>query len=151
MIRFRAERFSRERAEIFRRRRFSREARDFFNVESSAKRSEVRSSAAFEGVEARTSAARSARETSISWPIPVMTGIFERAISRVKLSSLKRARSSFEPPPRRIAIASTSDFSLKKRSARIISSAAPRPWTPVFATVSSIPRQRSFKILIKSL
>ena len=57
-------------------------------------------SAAAEGVGARTSAAKSAIVKSISWPMPLTTGIGEAAMARANLSSLKAHRSSREPPPR---------------------------------------------------
>ena len=57
-------------------------------------------SAAAEGVGARTSAAKSAIVKSISWPMPLTTGIGEATIARANRSSLKAHRSSREPPPR---------------------------------------------------
>ena len=58
------------------------------------------SSAAADGVGARTSAAKSAIVKSISWPTPLTTGIGEATMARATRSSLKAQRSSSEPPPR---------------------------------------------------
>ena len=114
-------------------------------------RSRVRRSAALDGVEARISAARSARLSSTSWPIPVMTGILLAAMARTSCSSLKTARSSALPPPRRIAIISTPPRSLKCCSARIICSAAAIPWTWVLMVLISRPPQRFSRIFRKSI
>src|SRR5438309_7175226 len=58
------------------------------------------SSAAAEGVEARTSATKSAMVKSVSWPTPEITGISEAKMARATISSLKAHKSSIEPPPR---------------------------------------------------
>ena len=58
------------------------------------------SSAATDGVAARTSAANSASVTSVSWPTPTTMGTGNAAMARTTASSLKAHRSSIEPPPR---------------------------------------------------
>ena len=58
------------------------------------------SSAALEGVAARTSAARSANVQSTSWPTAEIVGMAEAASARATGSSLNAHRSSIEPPPR---------------------------------------------------
>ena len=47
-------------------------------------------SAAMDGVPARTSAAKSQRVKSVSWPTAEMTGIFYAATARTRVSSLKQ-------------------------------------------------------------
>lgn len=101
--------------------------RAIFSAIFSDLRSLVRSSATFDGVEARTSQAKSHKVSSISWPIPQITGIFEAATARTRASSLKQARSSLLPPPRMSAITSTSVLSLKYLRALMICSGASKP------------------------
>ena len=111
----------------------------------------VKNCATLLGVEAAKSAAKSHRLSSISWPIPVITGTREAAIARTNFSSLKTAKSSALPPPRIIVITSGNSLcELKKSIARIIWSLAEIPCTCVCATVISSPPQRSLIILIKS-
>ena len=63
-------------------------------------RSGTTSSAAADGVGARTSAAKSASVTSTSCPTPHTTGIGCATTARTTRSSLNDHRSSSEPPPR---------------------------------------------------
>src|SRR6266487_4434500 len=57
------------------------------------------SSAAADGVGARTSATKSAIVTSVSWPTAEITGTGTLAMARATDSSLNAHRSSSEPPP----------------------------------------------------
>ena len=86
-------------------------------------------SAAFDGVAARTSAAKSAIVVSISCPTPETTGTGEAAMARATASSLKAHRSSSEPPPRATITTSTPGCRDTSRMARATSSQAPSPWT----------------------
>ena len=63
-------------------------------------RSGTTSSAAADGVAARTSAAKSVSVTSTSWPMPATTGMGCATTARTTRSSLNAHRSSSEPPPR---------------------------------------------------
>ena len=67
---------------------------------SNSRRVCTTSSAAAEGVDARTSATKSVMVKSVSWPTPEITGISESAMARATISSLKAHKSSSEPPPR---------------------------------------------------
>jgi hypothetical protein len=67
---------------------------------SSSARTGTAISAAAVGVGARTSAAKSHSEVSVSWPTAEMVGIEQAATARTTSSSLKAHRSSIEPPPR---------------------------------------------------
>jgi len=93
-----------------------------------------------DGVGARTSAAKSARVTSTSWPTPLTTGSRWATIARTTPSSLNDQRSSREPPPRarivtagaseaRFAAPSRSTWRSIRRSARTMDSAEPSPCT----------------------
>jgi hypothetical protein len=66
------------------------------------------SSAAADGVGARTSATKSAMVKSVSCPMAEMVGSGQAAMVRARASSLKAHRSSMEPPPRARMITSTS-------------------------------------------
>ena len=57
------------------------------------------SSAAAEGVGARTSATRSDKVVLVSWPIPDTTGAWLVYIALTTISSLKADNSSIAPPP----------------------------------------------------
>ncbi|MBQ5934260.1 MAG: ABC transporter ATP-binding protein, partial [Lachnospiraceae bacterium] len=107
-------------------------------------------SATFDGVEARISAARSARLSSTSCPMPVITGILLAAIALTNASSLNTDKSSALPPPLIIAMISTSAFSLKYFRALIIWSAAAIPCTCVCAVCISNPPHLALMILQKS-
>ena len=63
-------------------------------------------SAASDGVAALTSATKSAIVVSVSCPIAVIIGIFELYICLAKYSSLYPIKSSKDPPPLAIIIAS---------------------------------------------
>src|SRR2546429_490589 len=102
---------------------------------SNSRRVCTTSSAAAEGVEARTSATKSAMVKSVSWPTPEMTGISEAKIARATISSLKDHKSSMEPPPRARMRTSTSFALLKNFSALTISSGAPSPCTRTGKTI----------------
>jgi len=112
----------------------SRRSRSSTRATSSARTGTAISAAAL-GVGARTSAAKSIRVTSVSWPTAEIRGIAEAAAARTTISSLKAHRSSRLPPPR--ATISTSGrgngppegSALKPAMAAAISSAAPSPWT----------------------
>ena len=94
------------------------------NAASHSSASGTTSSAAAEGVGARTSAAKSAMVKSISWPMPLITGIGEATMARANSSSLKAHRSSKEPPPRARINTSHSARRPASRSAARISAAA---------------------------
>ena len=94
---------------------------------SKSSRRATTSSAACDGVAARTSAARSVSVTSTSCPTAEIVGIDEAATALTTTSSLKEARSSLEPPPR-ATMTTSAPFTLEKAfTARAISSAAPVP------------------------
>ena len=76
------------------------------------------SSAAFDGVAARTSATKSAIVKSTSWPTAEITGTGQAAIARASRSSLNAQRSSADPPPRPMMTTSTSGTRAIARSAR---------------------------------
>ena len=78
----------------------ARRARSRTSRRTLARSRGVTSSAAAEGVAARTSAAKSASVVSVSWPTAETTGIADAAIARTTASSLNAHRSSSEPPPR---------------------------------------------------
>ncbi|MGC4003544.1 MAG: hypothetical protein QM811_10575 [Pirellulales bacterium] len=87
-------------------------------------------SAASLGVNARTSAAKSARVTSISCPIAETTGMFAATIARITASSLNDHRSSLLPPPRTTTSTSNSGVNVfAERIAVAISVADPSPCT----------------------
>src|SRR6266480_2756276 len=90
---------------------------------SNSRRVCTTSSAAAEGVEARTSATKSAMVKSVSWPTPEITGISEAKIARATISSLKGHRSSMDPPPRARISTSTSFFLVNYRSSVTIPAA----------------------------
>ena len=94
------------------------------------------SSAAAEGVGARTSATKSAMETSVSWPTALMIGVWQAATARATASSLKHQRSSSEPPPRARISASKPPRSASSR-ARTICAVASWPWTALGTSVSA--------------
>ncbi len=135
---------SRERASVSWRRLATRN-RDRYCVSratSSSAAGTTRSAASL-GVRARTSAARSASVTSISWPTAETVGIRDAAIARTTASSLNDHRSSRLPPPR--PTTSTSGAGSSRLAARMpatISAAAPSPWTRAGMISTSTPRQR---------
>ncbi|MNC34504.1 hypothetical protein D3C75_829390 [compost metagenome] len=94
------------------------------------------SSAAAEGVGARTSATKSLIETSVSWPTALTIGVTQAATARATASSLKHQRSSSEPPPRARISASNPRLSAR-RMARTICAMASRPCTAVGIRFSS--------------
>ena len=87
------------------------------------------SSAACEGVAARTSATRSAVVTSTSWPTPLTTGTRHAAIARATCSSSKAERSSCPPPPRAKMITSSSGTRERSANASRIDCGASSPCT----------------------
>src|SRR6266481_1306915 len=111
---------------------------------SNSRRVWTTSSAAADGVEARTSATKSAMVKSVSWPTPEITGISEAKIARATISSLKDHKSSMEPPPRARISASTNFPLLKNFSALTISSAEPSPGTRTGKTVRCTLGKRLF-------
>ncbi len=106
------------------------------------------SSAATDGVAARTSAAKSARVTSDSWPTPTTTGRGKAATARTTRSSLNGQRSSSEPPPRArmsrsMARPSTgSVHRARLRSAPRMVAGAVSPWTRHGAKTTRTSGQR---------
>ena len=104
-------------------------ARIFWMVASSASFSGTHTSAATDGVAARTSAAKSASVTSTSWPTADTTGTGQAAMARTTNSSLKAHKSSREPPPRPTMITSTWGRAEISAMPWAISSAAPSPCT----------------------
>ena len=94
------------------------------------------SSAAADGVGARTSAAKSVRAQSISCPTALITGISEAATARTTASSEKGNRSSKEPPPLPIMISSPSLYRLAVSSCRANTGAASAPCTGAGSTVT---------------
>src|SRR5206468_4202951 len=73
----------------------------------SSARSGTTSRPATDGVDARTSAARSQSGVSCSWPTAEMTGTEHAATARTTRSSENGSRSSNAPPPRASTITST--------------------------------------------
>ncbi|VVN19460.1 hypothetical protein PS623_04215 [Pseudomonas fluorescens] len=94
------------------------------------------SSAAADGVGARTSATKSLIETSVSWPTALTMGVTQAAIARATASSLKHQRSSSEPPPRARIRASKPRLSARRRACTIWLIAS-RPCTAVGIRFSS--------------
>ena len=85
-----------------------------------------------DGVGARTSAAKSARLVSVSWPTAEITGIGDPAIARTTISSLNAHRSSIEPPPRAtISTSGRSGSAFMPAIPAVTFSAAPSPCTGV--------------------
>ncbi len=143
---------SRERAAASRQRRpAASRCRACCSRAASSSAAGATSSAASLGVRARTSAARSASVTSISWPTAETTGIREAQIARTTTSSLKAHRSSRLPPPR---VTTRQSISIGRRLtvsiAAAISWAAPSPCTRLGTTSTSAPRQRRPSICRKS-
>ena len=103
-------------------------------------------SAAPVGVEARTSATRSAMVVSGSWPMPVTTGTGHAAMARASPSSLKGMRSSYDPPPRtsRTASAPARDTQSMPRTSSC-GARAPSTGTPATRTLASGQRRRSVR------
>src|SRR5437588_144866 len=102
---------------------------------SNSRRVCTTSSAAAEGVEARTSETKSAMVKSVSWPMPEITGMCESKMARATISSLKTHKSSSEPPPRTSINTSPNFLALKNFSALTICWAAPSPCTRTRKTV----------------
>ena len=107
--------------------------------------------AASVGVKPRTSATRSTRERSISWPIPEMIGIVDSETARTKISSLNDQRSSRLPPPRTIAMTSSAGWIFSAfTNSEANSSAAPAPWTRDGKNTTSAIGQRFTRVVRKS-
>ena len=101
---------------------------------SSSARTGTAISAAAVGVGARTSAAKSIKVTSVSWPTAEISGIMLAAAARTTISSLNDHRSSSEPPPRATMIrwglnGTRAGSALKPLMAAATSSAEPSPCT----------------------
>ena len=116
-------------------------------------RSGTTSSAAADGVAARTSAAKSASVTSTSWPTPVTTGSGCATTARTTRSSLNGQRSSMDPPPRarmvtagaslpRPSACSCSTNASRRRNAATMDDAAPSPCTRQATSRSRVMGQR---------
>ena len=103
---------------------------------SKSSRRATTSSAAWDGVAARRSAARSVSVTSISWPTAEIVGMRQAATARTTFSSLKADRSSREPPPRATMTTSAAPRRENASTARAISSGADAPWTATGQTVT---------------
>ena len=93
-------------------------------------------SAAALGVGARTSAAKSLKVQSISWPTADITGMAERTMARTTVSSLKLHKSSRLPPPRPTISTSSPPRRFSRSMAAAISSAAPAPCTRTGASTT---------------
>ena len=107
--------------------------------------------AASVGVKPRTSATRSTRERSISWPIPEMIGIVDAATARTRISSLNDQRSSRLPPPRTIAMTSSGGCICSAfTNSEANSSAAPAPCTRDGKSTTSAIGQRFTRVVRKS-
>ena len=107
------------------------------------------SSAAAEGVGARTSATKSLIDTSVSWPTALTIGVAQAATARATASSLKHQRSSREPPPR-ARISASKPCRSASCSARTICATASRPCTAVGTRVSSTCGARRRNTLMMS-
>ena len=83
------------------------------------------------GVDARTSATKSAIDQSFSCPIPVITGFLDANIARATFSSLKTHKSSGDPPPLATIMVSIEVNSFNALIAFTISGAAISPCTRV--------------------
>ena len=114
---------------------------------SSPARSGLTSSAAAVGVGARRSATKSAIVKSVSWPMPVTTGIGHARIARATLSSLKAHKSSMLPPPRTSNMTSHPPSRPAILSAQAIFSDAPSPWTCTGKTTTSIDGLRRASVV----
>src|SRR5205809_417548 len=117
---------------------------------SNPTRSGLTSSAAAVGVGARRSATKSAIVKSVSWPIPVTTGIGHARIARATISSLKAHKSSMLPPPRTSNMTSHPPSRPAVLSAEAIFSAAPSPWTCTGKTTTSIDGLRRASVVSTS-
>src|SRR5712691_2358440 len=114
---------------------------------SNPARSGLTSSAAAVGVGARRSATKSAIVKSVSWPIPVTTGIGHARIARATISSLKAHKSSMLPPPRTTNMTSHPPSRPAIVSAEAIFSAAPSPWTCTGTTTTSMDGLRRASVV----
>src|SRR5665647_444925 len=85
--------------------------------------------AASVGVEARTSATKSSRGVSTSWPMALTTGVTASATALTRASLLKGSRSSKDPPPRVITMTSTLRSASSSRRAVLTSGTVLGPWT----------------------
>ena len=101
------------------------------------------------GVAARTSATRSATETSTSCPTAEITGTGQAARTRASRSSSKSASSSCEPPPRVTTTRSTRARQ-SALTAEITVAAAPSPCTRQGATSTGIDGNRPWSTRRKS-
>ena len=108
--------------------------------------------AASVGVEARTSATRSSRGVSTSWPIALTTGVTAAATARTSVSLLKASRSSSEPPPRAMTMTSISRSASSSRSAATTWVTACGPCTATSRTAKRTAghRRRAFSTTSRS-
>ena len=99
--------------------------------------------AAWVGVAALMSAAKSLNVKSVSWPTADIIGVLQLYIARTTASSLKFHKSSMDPPPRPTIMVSTPKLSAYSIFS-IMSSFAFSPWTKVLICICSANGKRLF-------